>query len=238
VLCHFGGEYYHNFVKKNINMDIIIQQFKSKRVNMQLNIKNLEPTDIYKILSNTVTPRPIAWISTKSKEDTLNLAPFSYFTPLSSSPATFLISIGHKPNGNPKDTLKNLRDTKKCSIIIATTNQLQDMHNSANPLEYNQSEFKEFGIDTVLLNPNYPDVPQQSKVVFFCEYLQEVDLKNSKTIPVIVEVKEIYIDNSLFIDKENLKIEFTNQIARVGANYFELGDKLKVKGTSNNRKYP
>jgi len=195
---------------------------------MQLNVKNLESTDIYKIVSNTVTPRPIAWVSTISKEKILNLAPFSYFTPLSSNPATFLISVGHKPNGLPKDTLKNLRETKKCSIVIATTEQLKDMHNSSTPLEFNQSEFEEFNIKTTSINSNYPKVPTDSKVVFFCEYLQEINLKNSKTIPVIVELKEMFIDDELFTNKENLKIEFINQIARVGAKYFKLGEELEI----------
>ena len=192
-------------------------------------LSNLEKSDIYKLTSNLVVPRPIAWVSTISKENILNIAPFSYFTPLSSSPATMLISIGHKPNGKPKDTLKNLRDTKKCSIVIATTSQLQDMHNSATPIEHNISEFKEFNIKTTSVNQNYPDIPKNSKVAFFCEYLQEVDLKGSKTIPLIVEIKEIFIDDKLLTNKENLKIDFTNQIARVGSKYFKLGDEIEVK---------
>jgi flavin reductase (DIM6/NTAB) family NADH-FMN oxidoreductase RutF len=194
---------------------------------MQLNVKNLEPSDIYKLISNTVTPRPIAWISTLSKENILNLAPFSYFTPLSSSPATFLVSIGHKKDGTPKDTLRNLRENKKCSITIATTNQLKDMHNSANILDFNSSEFDEYNIKSKVILKGYPAVANDSKVVLFCNYLQEVDLKNSKTIPVIVELEEIYINDSLFTDKSNLKVEFTNQIARVGADYFALSEKIE-----------
>ena len=210
-------------------MVIIIQQIKSKRVNMQLSIDNLETNDIYKLVSETLSPRPIAWISSKSKENILNLAPFSYFTPLSSSPATFIVSIGHKADGSPKDTLKNLRDTKKCSIVIATTEQLQDMQNSANPLNYNQSEFKEYNIKTTTIKKEYPDVPTNSKVVFFCEYKQEVKLDGSKTIPVIVELKEIFIDDLLFTSKDKLRVQYNQQIARVGAGYYALGEKLEVK---------
>ncbi len=195
---------------------------------MIYNLDNLEKTDIYKLMSNLVIPRPIAWISTKSKEDILNIAPFSYFTPLSSSPATMLISIGHKPSGEPKDTLKNLRDTKKCSIVIATTKQLQNMHSSATPLEHNISEFKEFNIETTSINKNYPDIPKNSKIAFFCEYLQEVDLKGSKTIPTIVEVKEIFVDDSLVLDKQKVRVSFKDTIARVGASYFSLGDELII----------
>jgi flavin reductase (DIM6/NTAB) family NADH-FMN oxidoreductase RutF len=196
---------------------------------MIFNIQDLEKSNIYKLMSNLVVPRPIAWVSTISKENILNIAPFSYFTPLSSKPATMLISIGHKPNGNPKDSLQNLRDTKKCSITIATTSQLQDMHNSATSLEHNRSEFEEFNIKTKSINPDYPAVAKDSKIVFFCHYLQEIDLKESATIPVIVEVKEIFVDNSLVSDKENIRVSFDDAIARVGASYFAFGKELKVK---------
>jgi flavin reductase (DIM6/NTAB) family NADH-FMN oxidoreductase RutF len=193
---------------------------------MIYNIKNLEKTDVYKLMSNLVIPRPIAWISSISKENIFNLAPFSYFTPLSSSPATMLISIGHKQNGQPKDTLKNLRETKKCSITIANTNQVKLLHKSAEALEYNKSEFSAFNIDKSFINENYPPIPSGSKVAFFCEYLQEVDLKGSKTVPVIVEVKEIFVDNSLITDAKKVKVSFSDAIARVGAKYFNFGSEL------------
>jgi flavin reductase (DIM6/NTAB) family NADH-FMN oxidoreductase RutF len=195
---------------------------------MIYNIKDLEKTKVYKLMSNLVVPRPIAWISTVSKNSIANLAPFSYFTPLSSSPATMLISIGHKPNGDPKDTLKNLRETKKCTIVIATLSQLQDMHNSSTALNYDISEFEEFNIETKLLNPDYPPIPSRSKVAFFCDYLQEVDLKDSKTIPTIVEVKEIFVDDSLIVDKEQIRVSFDKAIARVGASYFAFGNELTI----------
>ena len=186
-------------------------------------IENLETLDVYKIVSNIVVPRPIAWVSTKSKDNILNLAPFSYFIPLSSKPATLLISIGHKKDGSPKDTLKNLRDTKKCSIVIASPNDVKILEKSATPLEYNVSEFKELNIETKEIIPNYPAVPSSTKVAIFAKYLKEVELEGSKTIPVIVEIEEIYIDNSLY---NNGKIAI-DPLARVGAKYFSLGDELE-----------
>ncbi len=195
---------------------------------MNLKIKNLNQLDIYKIFSNSVIPRPIAWISTISKNNILNLAPFSYFTPLSSSPATFIVSIGHKENNLPKDTLKNLRETKKCSITIADINQLNQLHLSATSLEYNKSEFKEFDIKYDIINKNYPAVPKNSNIVFFGKYYKEIELEDSKTIPVVIKIEELFIDDSLIDDKENLYFNFLNPIARVGAKYFELGEELKV----------
>ncbi len=195
---------------------------------MNFTINELEKLDIYKIMSNFVIPRPIAWVSTLSTENILNLAPFSYFTPLSSHPATLLISIGHKKDGSPKDTLKNLRESKKCSIVIADTSLLQSLQDSATPLEYNESEFKAFNIQTKELDKAYPKVPKDAKVVFMGRYLKEVELEDSKTIPVIIQIEKVFIDDSLIEDKKKLHFKFFDAIARVGAKYYRLGEELKV----------
>ncbi len=187
------------------------------------NTENLESNDIYKLLSNIVVPRPIAWISTLSKENILNIAPFSYFTPLSSSPATLIISIGHKKDGSVKDTLKNLRESKKCSIVIASPSDVKDVEISASPLEFNESEFDKFDIETKEILKDYPAVPKSANVVIFADYLKEVELDGSQTIPVIVEVKSIYVDDKLY---NNGKIK-TDPLARVGAGYFALGEALE-----------
>ena len=196
---------------------------------MHYTIEELEANDIYKLVSNLVVPRPIAWVSTQSEKDILNLAPFSYFTPLSSSPATLLISIGHKSDGTPKDTLSNLRETGKCSIVIAQPSDLEALDKSAAPLEHNRSEYSALHIESKVLNPNYPAVPKSAQIVLFCDYLKEVELEGSKTIPVIVEIKKIYVNNALVTDEESTKIDIHRPIlARVGRSYFELGEELIV----------
>ena len=189
---------------------------------MLRNINTIESLEVYKLLANIVVPRPIAWISTKSTDGILNLAPFSYFTPLSSSPATVIVSIGHKEDGSDKDTLKNLRESKKCSIVIAAPDDVKDVEISAKPLDYNESEFDKFDIETKEILKDYPAVPKSANVVIFADYLKEVELDSSQTIPVIVEVKSIYINDKLY---NNGKIKI-DPLARVGAGYFALGEAL------------
>ena len=65
----------------------------------------------YHLMASAVIPRPIAWIATEG--EVLNIAPFSYFTPLSSEPATLIVSIGHRPDGTPKDTISGIKRIKK-----------------------------------------------------------------------------------------------------------------------------
>ncbi len=62
---------------------------------MIIDYKDVNDLNRYKIMSDTVVPRPIAWIVTED-EGVINAAPFSYFIPLSSNPALVIVSIGQK----------------------------------------------------------------------------------------------------------------------------------------------
>lgn len=186
---------------------------------MIIDFKEKTAPERYHLMASSVIPRPIAWIA--SEGEVLNIAPFSYFTPLSSEPATLIVSIGHRADGSPKDTLRNLRESKKCVICIVDEDHFEAMHFSSKSLDASQSEVEVFGIPTKNMIEGFPAMPEGIKVAFFCEYLQEVDLKGSKTIPVIVEVKHLYLDNEIISDEEKIIFEFSG-IARVGREYTTL----------------
>ena len=79
--------------------------------------KDTKLNENYKLMAQTILPRPIAWVVTEDN-GVVNIAPFSYFIGLSSEPASVLISVGHKEDGTPKDTLANIRKNRKCTICI------------------------------------------------------------------------------------------------------------------------
>jgi len=194
---------------------------------MILDYKDLEPNKRYSVMSQTVIPRPIAWIVTKDSEGVVNVAPFSYFIPLSSNPASLIVSIGHRADGMPKDTLKNIRESKKCTICMVDEAHLEQMHFSSKDLAPKESEAEHFNIKLKELEPNFPPMVEGTPVAFFCQLLQEVDLKDSKTIPLIVEIKKQFIDDTIISNKESLKIDYS-PIARVGKNYALLGDGIEA----------
>jgi len=65
--------------------------------------KDTKMNENYKLMAQTILPRPIAWVVTENN-GVVNIAPFSYFIGLSSEPASVLISVGHKADGTPKDS--------------------------------------------------------------------------------------------------------------------------------------
>ena len=93
---------------------------------MNLDFSQFNANQRYHLMTQTLIPRPIAWVLTDSGNDSLNLAPFSYFTPVSSNPALLMISVGLKPNGDKKDTLVNILK----NILASTRSQCNSTNTS------------------------------------------------------------------------------------------------------------
>lgn len=112
---------------------------------MQLDFCALTPAERYRWLTSTITPRPIAWVSTRSREGVSNLAPFSFFQVISSEPPTLLINVGLK-EGMPKDTARNAQDTGELVVQLVGAEQAEAMNASAAALPHGISEFEHCGI--------------------------------------------------------------------------------------------
>jgi len=184
-----------------------------------------ELTQRYQLMAQTIIPRPIGWVVTQDVDGIVNIAPFSYFMGLSSEPPTMMVSIGHKSDGSQKDTLKNIRQTKKCTICMVDEALLEKMHFSSKELNSQTSEAEVFDIDILKVIDDFPPMIKGTPSAFFCELHQEIELKGSKTIPLVVEIKEQYIDDNIVTDREKIKIDY-EPVARIGKSYALLGKKI------------
>ena len=191
---------------------------------MIVDFEKISPTDRYKIMSHSIIPRPIAWIVTENK--TLNIAPFSYFMALSSNPATLIVSIGHKKDGSPKDSLRNILNTKKCTISLVSADQLEKMHLSSKELPENVSEAQMFDIKTKKIFDDFPPMVKDSPAAFFCRFFQKIDLNGSKTVPLILEIEKYFVNDNFVTDKQKFHIEL-ELLARVGKEYAICNKKIK-----------
>ena len=74
---------------------------------MQIDPALHSKADNYKVLTNLVVPRPIAWVTSQNEGGTINLAPYSFFNALSADPVYLIISVGKRDDGTDKDTARN-----------------------------------------------------------------------------------------------------------------------------------
>lgn len=89
---------------------------------MEFDPSSMERRDVYKIMASCIIPRPIAWVSTQDKAGINNLAPFSFFNGVSSTPPSLSVSISYnrgRADGR-KDTLQNILDVREFVVNIVT----------------------------------------------------------------------------------------------------------------------
>ncbi len=82
----------------------------------ELPAHDLAARDRYRLMTDLIAPRPIAWVSTVSALGATNLAPVSYFQAVSSDPPTIVLGFAWRPDGRAKDTLANILETHELTI--------------------------------------------------------------------------------------------------------------------------
>ena len=98
--------------------------------------------DNYKLLTNLVVPRPIAWVTSLSPQGIVNLAPFSFFNAIGSDPLYVMISVGNHDDGRAKDTASNIAVSGEFVVNMVTEDLFHAMNLSAADFPPQQSELE------------------------------------------------------------------------------------------------
>ncbi len=152
--------------------------------------------EFYRILLDSVAPRPIAWVSTLSKDGRPNLAPFSFFNAISAQPPIlgFSPSLRKRESGiHPKDTLRNVRDTGEFVVNLVTFDVAEKMNLTSG--EYDES-VNEFELAHLTMRPSQVVSPPQvaeSKVSFECKLHQIIDFGSEPPSGSFVMGEIVYV---------------------------------------------
>src|SRR5438270_14074222 len=107
--------------------------------------RSLPPSQVYRFLISAVVPRPIAFVSSIGADGGMNLAPFSYFNAVASEPPLVAIAINNRPD-DPKDTLRNIEETREFVVNIVSESLLDAMVQTAGEWPRAVSEFGRSGL--------------------------------------------------------------------------------------------
>ena len=199
---------------------------------MQFDPQELEQTAIYKLLTGTVIPRPIGWISTINEDGIHNLAPFSYFNAVGDDPPHVMFSTVHSNNLN-KDTLNNVLATKQFVVNMVTEDLVEQMNLTSQPIAANESEFELAGLTPIASSLVKPPRVKECKITMECEMVHHYKLENSKTGGATIIIGKIvlfHIDESVLLENYKINLETYKPIARLaGSNYSKLGEIFSIK---------
>ena len=110
---------------------------------MTVDPQSVKHQDIYKLMIGAIVPRPIALVSTVSHDGVLNLAPFSFFTGISSKPPLICFCPGPRSDPGPrKDTLINISRTMEFVVNIVSEEIAEAMNLTSGEYPPETDEFK------------------------------------------------------------------------------------------------
>lgn len=167
-----------------------------------VNASDCSPKELYLLMTQTIVPRPVAWVLTQNQNQSLNLAPFSYFNGVSSDPPILMISAGKKRGGEKKDTWRNIEENGFFVVHIPGTNHLNGVIETAAPLEYGESEPENFKIKTVS-TADWP-LPriESAKVAFLCRCHQIIEVGNKPQALILGEIQSLWLEDSIIEQKD------------------------------------
>ncbi|WP_337193776.1 flavin reductase family protein [Halobacillus litoralis] len=173
-----------------------------------------------KLIKGAVVPRPIAWVSTISKDGIRNLAPFSFFTVASMSPITLCFSVGSADSD--KDTLKNIKETKQFIINLVSESLANQMHESSRRYGPDVDEFELAG--TASEDGDFVSVPRvkQSPVHMECELHQVIEIGEGNL--VLGRLVGYHIQDDVYEETDKVNPDKLKPVGRMAGDYSYIRD--------------
>lgn len=181
---------------------------------------------LYDLLLSAVVPRPIAWVSTCSKNGINNLAPFSFFNLFSANPPILGFSPGLKrlAGSEPvlKDTLRNVIDTEEFVVNIVSSDLAEKMVQSSGNYDAQTSEFDEVGLSPAPSSMVTPPRVEECRISLECKLFKIVELGSNNL--VLGRVVCIHIDDAI-VENGSVNVEKLIPVARLGGELYSIVDK-------------
>ena len=166
---------------------------------MLFDFGKIPPREGYKLLVSTVTPRPIAWVTSQNAEGRLNAAPFSFFNCFAGDPPVIGIGMGSHEPGRPKDTRVNIRETKEFVVNLVSEDNAEAMNVTAIEFEREVNEIAEAELETIPSVHVKPPRIAASPVSMECALMQIVDLGPDNGL-VLGRVLAMHVQDDLVLD--------------------------------------
>lgn len=198
-----------------------------------MKLRTIDPATLgtrerYQWLISAVVPRPVAFVSTISANGVFNLAPFSYFNGVSSTPPILSIAIGPRGRDEQKDTLSNIEENGELVVNVVSESIAEQMVICSGDWPPEQSEFDISGLTPLPSSIVRPPRVAESHISFECRSVQIVPVGNPPTGLVLAEVLLIHADEEVLTDgiPDPRKLR---PLARLGGTlYASLGEILSI----------
>ncbi len=199
---------------------------------MIINPQNQSVIENHKLITGSIVPRPIAFVSTISKDGIPNLAPFSFFSGVSSQPPCICISFARKGNeGGKKDTLINIEETGEFVVNSVSHDIVEKMVAASADFAADINEFKEVDLtQTESIMVKAPRV-KESLISMECSLIKIVEVGPAAlggSSLVIAEIILFHIADEIYKDGK-IDILKLNPVGKLAGIAYSLQDIFEVE---------
>ncbi len=194
----------------------------------EIDASKLTQLEQYKLLVGTVTPRPIALVTTLGKAG-VNAAPFSFFNAIGSDPAMVCFSAGNKADG-VKDTIENIRECPEFVVHIVSDEIKDKMNICAIDYPRGVNELDKAGFTAVPSKMVRPPRIQEAPVAMECKLVQIIELGRRPNHLVIGEVVWFHYADGIVNDRYHVDVARVNPIGRLAGKggYTRITDRFEM----------
>ncbi len=190
---------------------------------MDIDVAHLSPDRMYKLLVNTVMPRPIALVSTLDSEGRANAAPFSFFNVFSNAPPLLVIGVegNRRGDGRPhKDTARNIIDSGEFVVNLVSREIAERMVVCAVDFPEEVSEFEEAGFTARPSRKIAAPGVAQSPAGFECRLFDVRALPHDRSL-ITGEIVHMYVRDDLIDEKMHVDVDGLDLVGRMhGAGWY------------------
>lgn len=199
---------------------------------MILNPSLMEWKEAYRLVTGSVLPRPIAFVSTVSQDGVPNLAPFSFFTVVAADPLTLAFCpMRRDGDGAKKDTLVNIEATGEFVINVVSESIVQQMNETSAPFPPEVDEFEVAGLTPLACAVVSAPRVGEAQVAFECKLQQVVEVGGAKPgagALVLGTVERIHVSYDVLRDGR-IDVEALKPVGRLGgAEYARCTDRFTL----------
>jgi flavin reductase (DIM6/NTAB) family NADH-FMN oxidoreductase RutF len=173
---------------------------------LQFDCRAIARIDRYKLLTGLVVPRPIALVTSLSKDGVVNAAPFSFFNVFAEDPGIVVLGINGRSDGSVKDTVQHVRDTGWFAVNLVDEALASAMNDCAVDFPPGTSEPETLGL--ALAAGTHIPVPHlaAAPAVLECRKMMMINIGPERDL-VIGEVLGIAVRDGV-VDPVTLRVDF------------------------------
>jgi flavin reductase (DIM6/NTAB) family NADH-FMN oxidoreductase RutF len=183
--------------------------------------------EIARFVKTVVTPRPIAWISTRSEDGVDNLAPFSSYNYVSLTKPTVLFNTPNGDRDELKDTTRNALETGEFVVNVVTEADIERMDHTSASIPPEESEFDLAGVERAACRT--VSAPRVADAAISMECTLHDSIKVHDKLMILGDVEYVHVDEARLSNDGKLDSRDMDTVGRLGGPYYTVSEPVEFE---------